>query len=341
MEAILKQVNQEIKDIFIHNIETTNAYVVPSRNDANLTFPIGDTKKGKVIKTCVLMVDIRDSTKISKQLSKDKAKLGKIYSAFIHAMTTIADEYGYVRNIIGDRIMVVFDPKDCFGNALTCALLMNTVSTRILAKYVGLDTFKVGIGIDYGEMLVLKTGIRKKHEEQSEYKNLVWVGDAANIASKITDCANKVVKVQNYKVKYQPYNYGKLLRIQTLASFLSSKEDLESSYLTTREEILAEEEIINKISVNSAKTGFNLNLGKVQSIEKMPAESISIPNILMTENVYTGLKQNHPERIYESYNPTSTRHIPIYKEVKYRFKDVTFKVYGADRYYPVVNKIIN
>lgn len=212
MEDFLNQINQSIKDIFEHNINTTKAYVVPTRNDSALTFPIGADKQGKLIETCVLMIDIRNSTIISRKLKKDKERLGKIYSAFIYAMATIADEYGYVRNIIGDRLMVVFEPKDCFVNAINCAALMYTVAYKILAKHVSLgNDFKVGIGIEYGEMLVLKTGIRKKHEEQSEYKNLVWIGDAANIASKLCDFANKEYSSPLFNITYEEVSLAKEL----------------------------------------------------------------------------------------------------------------------------------
>lgn len=203
MEEFLNQINQDIKDIFQYNIETTNAYVVPSRNDTNLTFPIGADKKGKLLETCVLMIDIRNSTKISRHLKKDKIKLGKIYSAFVYAMTNIADEYGYVRNIVGDRVMVVFEPKTCFVDAINCAAVMYTVATRILSKHTGLEVFKIGIGIDYGEMLVLKTGIQKKYHEQSEHKALVWVGDVANTASKLCDFANKDYSSPLFKITYE------------------------------------------------------------------------------------------------------------------------------------------
>ena len=130
-------------------------------------------------------------------------KLGKIYSSFIYAMTSIADEYGYVRNIVGDRVMVVFEPKDCFVNAINCAAVMHSVATRILAKHIAIEDFKIGIGIDFGEMLVLKTGIRKKHKEQSEYKSLVWVGDAANTASQLCDFANKNYSSPLFKGSYE------------------------------------------------------------------------------------------------------------------------------------------
>lgn len=348
MEEILKQINQDVKDIFRFNIETTGAYVVPSRNDSGLTFPIGDVKKGKVIETCVLMADMRNSTKISKQLNRDKIRLGKIYSAFIHAMATVADEYGYVRNIIGDRVMVVFDPKDCYTKALTCAVLMNTVITKILAKHVALDDFKVGIGIDFGQMLVLKTGIRKKHEEQSEYKNLVWVGDAANIASKLTDAATKEIKVQNYKVKYEPWNHAKHLGIGSsiLGSLYPqskfSRPAPQPDYLPLTEKIFSEEEITENLFINSDKKGFTLLNGRIHAIEKLPIQTISIPNILMTENVYSYLKAKHPERLQTESKGTTLLKLKrqLYHPVNYEFKDVTAKVYGGNVYYPIVDQII-
>jgi len=211
MEEYLNQLNQDIKDIFENDIETAKAYVVPTRNDPNLTFPIGSTKKGKLIETCVLMVDIRNSTRMCKNLARDKVRLGKIYSAFIYAMTNIADEYGYVRNIVGDRIMVVFEPNDCFKYAINCAAVMYTVATRILAKYTGLAEFKVGIGIEFGEMMVLKAGIPKRNHEQAEHKGLVWVGDAANIASKLCDFSNKSYSSPIFKVTYEKSFYEDVL----------------------------------------------------------------------------------------------------------------------------------
>ena len=339
METILKQIDQEVNDIFRYNIETTKAFVVPSRNDDGVTFQKGNTKKGKTIETCVLMADIRDSTKLSKDLNSDKIRLGKIYSAFIHSFASIADEFGYVRNIIGDRIMVVFDPKDCYLNSLKCALLMNTVALRILPKYVKIDSFKIGIGIAFGEMLVLKTGIPKKHEEQSEYKNLVWIGQAANVASRLTDHANKIIKIQNYKIRYEPFNYGRLFRFPPIWGKAENKINSEPLYLPARDEVISEEEVLKKLTINQPKDGFGLSLGNVRLIEKLQPEQLVIPSILMTDSVYSGLKKNHPSHIYLNYDPNAKIHNRKYLEVKYNFKDVDMKVFGGNWYYSVADKI--
>ena len=93
MLETLKQISIDVENIFRYDIQNTKAYVVPTRDDAALTFPIGADKKGKLIETCVLMIDIRNSTTISKKLRSNKVLLGKIYSAFIHSMASIADEY--------------------------------------------------------------------------------------------------------------------------------------------------------------------------------------------------------------------------------------------------------
>lgn len=98
---------------------------------------------------------------------------------------------GKVRNVIGDRLMVIFDSENCFANAVNTAVLLNSVSKFILNKNFSHDEVKCGIGIDYGKMLVAKAGIIKNGKENTPNKSLVWLGRPANIASKLTDAANK------------------------------------------------------------------------------------------------------------------------------------------------------
>ncbi|MCK9421455.1 MAG: adenylate/guanylate cyclase domain-containing protein [Bacteroidales bacterium] len=309
MEEFLNQINQDIKNIFQYNIETTKAYVVPTRNDSTLTFPIGANKQGKVLETCVLMIDMRNSTKISRQLKKDKVRLGKIYLAFIYAMADIADEYGYVRNIIGDRLMVVFEPKDCFAKAINCAAMMYTVATKILSQYVALLDFKVGIGIDFGEMLVLKTGIRKKHEEQSEYKKLVWIGDSANTASKLCDFTNKSYSYQKFHIRYEVLRSEKIFKgyksppnsplIYGLGEiFGNPKPEAEYEYKYTsesRDSTLSCEDFAKRVIVD--KDGWKFDGNKVTSFN-LENISFSTSPILLTGNVFREFKKAAPQSIY-------------------------------------------
>jgi hypothetical protein len=62
-------------------------------------------------------------------------------------------------------------------------------------------------------MLATKTGIRRHGEQQGNYRNLVWLGRPANVASKLTDLANKPgegFNVPMVSVAYDPPQGGAL-----------------------------------------------------------------------------------------------------------------------------------
>lgn len=334
----LQQIHDDVKDIFEHNIETTEAYTVPSRDDQGLTFLTGVTKKGKLIKTCVLFIDIRNSTKITRELQNDKVRLGKIYSSFIHSMTTIADEYGFVRNIVGDRVMVVFDPANCYVNAVNCAAAMYAVANKIIKRFSGLENFNVGIGIDFGEMLVLKTGIKRKHEEQSEYKGLVWVGNTANLASKLTDCTSKEYFSVKYRITYERTLITKVLKgykaqpmnLMLPMPLYSQKPEEEYEYkgVTNSYSVtLNEDEFNRKIAFNGVEMKYDGH--KVSNVIKEIQNGTASP-VLMSGRVYEGLKKAEPKSI----------HLSRISEKNYPgIQNVGSRIYGGNPFYTEVNQI--
>lgn len=173
-------------------ISTTNTNVVPHSDDVAITFPNLDAKSQscKLIDTCVLYIDIRRSTELS--IQHRPKTVAKLYSAFVRAMTKCARHYGgHVRGIIGDRVMVIFDCADCFAKAVDCAILMNGTAKYVINKHFKHNEVECGIGIDSGRMLVTKTGFRRNGVQRANYRNLVWLGRPANVASKLTDIANK------------------------------------------------------------------------------------------------------------------------------------------------------
>lgn len=174
------------------SVEVTTTTDVPHSNDPKITFPNLDAKtlKAKLIDTCVLYIDIRRSTELN--LAHKPQTVAKLYSAFVRTMTRCAQQYeGQVRGIIGDRVMVLFDCDKAFVNAVNCAVLMNSASKYVINKHFKKGEVTCGIGIDAGRMLATKTGVRKHGNEQQNYKALVWLGRPANVASKLTDIANK------------------------------------------------------------------------------------------------------------------------------------------------------
>lgn len=188
-------------------IDITTTSTVPGPDDAAITFPNLDnsTQGAKLIETCVLYIDMRRSTVLS--FSHRPQTVAKLYSAFVRAMTRTALYYGgHVRGIVGDRVMVLFDTADCFKNSVNCAVAMHTISEYIINHHFKANEVKFGIGIDYGRMLATKMGIRRHGREQGNYRNLAWLGRPANVASKLTDAANKpaeYVTVPNVSVAYE------------------------------------------------------------------------------------------------------------------------------------------
>ncbi|WP_249403807.1 adenylate/guanylate cyclase domain-containing protein [Sphingomonas sp. CFBP 13720] len=181
-------------------VEVTATKIVPHSGDSKITFPNLDEKRQlcKLVDTCVLYIDMRRSTELSLRLKPQT--VAKLYSTFVRCMTRCARYYkGHVRGIIGDRVMVLFDEEDAFSNAVNCAVLMNSVAKYVINKHFASGEVTFGLGIDSGKMLVTKTGIRKNGVDQSNYRNLVWLGKPANLASKLTDAANKAGEYSSLK----------------------------------------------------------------------------------------------------------------------------------------------
>lgn len=204
-DELSDEVSSMLDSSFTIAITSTNS--VPNSDDAAITFPNLDnsTQGAKLIQTCVLYIDMRRSTVLS--FSHRPQTVAKLYSAFVRAMTRTARYYGgHVRGIVGDRVMVLFDAADCFRNAVNCAIAMHTISEHIINRHFKANEVKFGIGIDYGRMLATKTGIRRHGSEQGNYRNLAWLGRPANVASKLTDAANKpaeYVTVPTVSVAYE------------------------------------------------------------------------------------------------------------------------------------------
>lgn len=331
-KTFLEEINSDVKDIINTRFEfsVTDALQVPSYEHSSLTFENGVTKKGKTIETCILYVDIRNSVALNNQHQKET--MGKLYTAFTKAVLSIVDYHGgSVRNIIGDRVMAVFPPQNCFTNAVDCAVSINTVATRIINKHFKLNEFKCGIGIDYGKMLVLKNGIIKQGHDRTAYKNLVWIGRPANIASRLTDIANKEVQSTHFNVYYNPYNFTRVglpgyggLYANTISGnggpiyqnnvVIDNISDVEFAKRISWNEIL-------KMCYSGGKF---IKFDKIEKTTKSKA-------ILMTEEVFIGFKTANPTRdsVLKNY----------WTEQKIEVKDYTGKVYGGEPYWKTMDEI--
>lgn len=290
MKNLINPVSDEIDKIFSTKFTYTTIDSVPNvESNTDLTYSNGDVQKGLELTTCVLFVDIRNSVKINNEHYTHVK--GRIYTSFVSSVLRIAKyHHGYVRNIIGDRVMIVFEPEECFKNAVDCAVSINHVASKIIAKKV--PGFKVGIGIDYGTMKVYKVGIITTGIENPENKNLVWIGDPANFASRLTDIAGKPME-KKYRIK------------RILKTFLGAQK--------------VNYEFNNEALVSSLKSYDSYEFSSIQSIDEINVGAYN--NILITEEVFEGLEKQDPNR-----NSIKKK---LWTEANGDFRGVDKKVYQA------------
>ena len=257
---------------------------VPGLDDTNLTYGNGEEKKGIEINTCVLFVDIRNSVQLTKE--KQVRTMGKVYSVFTHCVLLAAqNEGGYVRNIIGDRVMVVFPQENCFTNAVYCAITINHIASMINKKFENFE-FKCGIGIDYGKLSVMKVGIQKKGAENDDNKGLVWVGYPANFASRLTDCANKEFTDIYYKVDGEFFEYHPCEIQNPLLGFRKT-DYYRKTMMYTAEQLAS--------AISKSQNELKLSLcRKINSITKKE-EKYKYQNILLSDKVYKEYAKAVPE----------------------------------------------
>lgn len=303
IKSIIEEIESAVSDVINTEFNHYITKKVPNSEDPVLTFERGVEKKGKVIETCILFADIRNSVALTQKHRNQT--MGRIYTAFTKAVIKAAHYHGgFVRNIIGDRVMVVFPAENCFTNAVDCAITINHISNYVINKKFSVD-FKCGIGIDHGELRVIKVGVSKQGSERSENKGLVWVGYPANIASRLTDVANKSISQESYLVTWHRKNarsiippwgslqLGSYLSRGLYNNSVSSYDPTASPYSLFPETIeMTPAEFARNIA--SYKEGeLYMPSGNFKSFERKTRELIYKP-ILMTSSVYNGYKKENP-----------------------------------------------
>lgn len=307
LKDFLQEINDETKEIISSDfsIEIKETDYTPNVDDSDITYDNFDKKykKCKIIETCVLYIDIRKSTELN--LKHRPQTLAKLYSSFIRNTIRSAQYFdGHVRDIVGDRLMVVFDKKDCFKNAVKTAILLNSVTKYIINKNFKNNDVNCGIGIDFGEMLVVKAGTIKQGKENQFYKSLVWLGKPANIASKLTDVANKNENPVNevVRVLYHSRSTGEFTWLdESYSTFLDDLQVTYSQILKHKDE-------------------------NFSAFHKPYSFTSVFPPILMTKEVYDGFKKECPgdATIENDWWKKQEKTIPSYKGDIYG-GDIIFK----------------
>lgn len=110
---------------------------------------------------------------------------GEVYKTFLYAASRlIRGRGGAIVSYDGDRVMGIFTSKTQLDDAVSCALEINWAVKNILQSslrksYTTDFNLKHVIGIDQSEIRAARTGVRGDND-------LVWIGNSANLAAKLT-----------------------------------------------------------------------------------------------------------------------------------------------------------
>lgn len=182
-----------VKDIFANHWRTRDGTVVPDDSSVALS------NDGVKISATVLYADLSDSTALVDDHLPEFA--AEIYKAYLHcAAKILRSEKGTITAYDGDRVMAVFIGDSKNTSAVRAALRINWAVRHVInpaiKRQYGQNTYEVkqAVGIDTGELLVAKTGIRNAND-------LVWVGTPANHAAKLCalDGHDTLITAEVYK----------------------------------------------------------------------------------------------------------------------------------------------
>lgn len=147
-------------------------------------------KNGFYVNCSALFVDIRSSSLLPKK--HKRPTLAKIYRAYISEVVAIMNanvNCSEIR-IDGDCVSGIYNTPmqiqidSVFGDAYTINSLINILNYKFKKKNI--TEIDIGIGIDYGRALMIKSGFNG-----SSLNEVVWMGDVVNGASNLCSKANK------------------------------------------------------------------------------------------------------------------------------------------------------
>ena len=179
--SLSDDLNAEVGKILRESWSMQEGRVVPDTTDIQLG------NHAIKLRATVLYADLADSTGLVS--SQPATVAAAAYKCYLNgACRVIKAGRGEITAFDGDRVMAVFLGDDQCTRAMRVGLQINHAVVKIINPRIreirGAAAFelKQAVGIDTGELLVARTGIRGAND-------LVWVGPAANVAAKL--CAQR------------------------------------------------------------------------------------------------------------------------------------------------------
>ena len=137
-----------------------------------------------------VFVDIRDSSGLTGK--HKRPTLAKIYRSFISEMVAVLNSYVKVRevNIVGDCVWAVYNTpyKSDIDSVFQIAYTANTLKRLLNCRFEkrGISPLSLGIGVDWGRVLMIKAGFNG-----SGIHDVIYMGEVVNRAAHLAHKAGR------------------------------------------------------------------------------------------------------------------------------------------------------
>jgi class 3 adenylate cyclase len=179
--GVAEDIRAKAKDTFKSRWSVRKGTVVPAPEDLALSNDAVHLESA-----AVLYADLDQSTSLVEDMTWTFA--AEVYKSFLYATARLINsEGGTIVSYDGDRIMGIFVGKSPCNDAARCGLKINYAVKKIVqAELDGHYGDRANghiirhvVGIDVSEIRAARTGVRGDND-------IVWVGNAANLAAKLT-----------------------------------------------------------------------------------------------------------------------------------------------------------
>jgi len=150
---------------------------------------------GRRIEAAYLYADLADSTKLAHTMLPETT--ATIIRAYINSAARVIRHFGgEIRSFDGDRVMCIYTGDDKNKKAVRTAMAINfaveiVIRQAIENKWTDVSktyTIGHGIGIDTGEALIVRGGVRDNND-------LISVGHAPNDAAKLSEYRGSTINI--------------------------------------------------------------------------------------------------------------------------------------------------
>ena len=176
--SLADDIAKNASDVFKTKWAERNGVVVPEPGSVTL-----GNDAVKLDTATVLYADLDQSTNLVE--SKKWEFAAEVYKTFLYSATRlIRSQGGSIVSYDGDRVMGIFLGSTQADSAVKCGLQINYAVKKLVQPELNKNwntDFKIRhvVGIDSSIVRAIKTGVRGDND-------LVWVGNAPNLAAKLT-----------------------------------------------------------------------------------------------------------------------------------------------------------